>query len=51
MKTKGSLSSEEAATKLILLAIRNFEKGGRAILEWVAASNQLAVMFTDRFDA
>jgi transposase-like protein len=30
LKTKGSFPTEEAATKLIFLAIRNFEKGGRA---------------------
>lgn len=39
------------ATKLIDLAIRNFEKGGRMVREWVAARNQLAIMFTGRFDA
>lgn len=31
LKTKGSLPTEEAATKLIFLANRNFEKGGRAV--------------------
>ena len=51
LKTKGSFPTEEAATKLIFLAIRNFEKGGRAVREWVAARNQLAIMFTGRFDA
>jgi len=28
IKTRGSFPTEEAATKLIYLAIRNFEKGG-----------------------
>ena len=51
LKTKGSFPTEEAATKLIFLAIRNFEKGGRAVREWVAARNQLALMFSGRFDA
>ena len=53
LKTKGSFPTEEAATKLIFLAIRNFKKGGRAVREWewVAARNQLAIMFTGRFDA
>jgi transposase-like protein len=51
LKTKGSFPTEEAATKLIFLAIRNFEKGGRTVREWVAARNQLAIMFTGRFDA
>jgi len=41
LKTKGSFPTEEAAAKLILLAIRNFEKGGRAVHEWVAARNHL----------
>jgi putative transposase len=40
LKTKGSFPTEEAATKLIFLAIRNFEKGGRDVREWVAARNQ-----------
>ncbi len=34
IKTRGSFPTEEAATKLIDLAIRNFEKGGRNIREW-----------------
>ncbi len=51
LKTKGSFPTEEAAAKLIFLAIRNFEKGGRAVREWVAARNQLAIMFAGRFDA
>ena len=51
LKTKGSFPTEEAATKLIFLAIRNFEKGGRAVREWVAARNQLAIMFAGRFGA
>ena len=44
-------SAEEAATKLIFLAIRNFEKGGGAVREWVGARNQLAIIFAGRFDA
>ncbi|WP_128253373.1 IS256 family transposase [Falsirhodobacter deserti] len=51
LKTKGSFPTAEAATKLIYLATRNFEKGGRAVREWVAARNQLARMFAGRFDA
>lgn len=51
LKTKGSFPTEEAATKLIFLAIRNFKKGGRAVREWVAARNQLAIMFTGCLDA
>ena len=51
LKTKGSFPTEEAATKLIFLAIRNFEKGGRNVREWVAARNHLAILFAGRFDA
>ena len=51
IKTRGSFPTEDAATKLIYLAIRNFEKGGRNVREWFAARNQLAIMFEDRFNA
>ena len=51
IKTRGSFPTEEAATKLIYLAIRNFEKGGRNVREWFAARNQFAIMFEDRFNA
>ena len=51
IKTRGSFPTEEAATKLIYLAIRNFEKGGRNVREWFAARNQFAIMFGERFNA
>ena len=51
IKTRGSFPTEEAATKLIYLAIRNFEKGGRNVREWYAARNQFAIMFHKRFNA
>ena len=51
IKTRGSFPTEDAATKLIYLAIRNFEKGGRNVREWFAARNQFAIMFEDRFNA
>ena len=51
IKTRGSFQTEEAATKLIYLAIRNFEKGGRNVREWHAARNQFAIMFEERFNA
>ena len=38
-KTSGSCPTDDAATKLIYLAIRNFEKNGNAVREWVAARN------------
>lgn len=51
IKTRGSFPTEDAATKLIYLAIRNFEKGGRNVREWFAARNQFAIMFAERFNA
>jgi putative transposase len=51
IKTRGSFPTEDAATKLIYLAIRNFEKGGRNVREWYAARNQFAIMFDERFNA
>ena len=51
LKTKGSFPTEEAATKLIFLAIHNFEKGGRNVREWVEARNLLAILFGGRFYA
>jgi putative transposase len=51
IKTRGSFPTEEAATKLIYLAIRNFEKGGRNVREWFAARNQFDIMFAERFNA
>jgi transposase-like protein len=51
LKTRGSFPTEDAALKLVYLAIRNFEKKGRAVREWVAARNQFAIMFGERFTA
>ena len=51
IKTKGSFPTEEAATKLIYLAIRTFERDGRTAREWIAARNQLALLFDTRFTA
>ena len=48
-KTRGSFPTDEAATKLIYLAIRSFEKTGRAVREWVAARNQFAILYPERF--
>jgi transposase-like protein len=49
-KTRGSFPTDEAATKLIYLAIRNFEKKGRVVREWVAARNQFAILYPERFN-
>jgi transposase-like protein len=51
IKTRGSFPTDDAATKLIYLAIRSFEKNGRNVREWFAARNQFAIMFGERFDA
>ncbi len=51
IKTRGSFPTDEAATKLIYLAIRKFEKDRRNAQEWFAARNQFAIMFGERFDA
>jgi putative transposase len=48
-KTRGSFPTDDAATKLIYLAIRNFEKAGRCVREWVAARNQFAILYPERF--
>ncbi len=51
IKTRGSFPTDEAATTLICLAIRNFEKDGRNVREWFAARNPFAIMCGKRFDA
>lgn len=50
IKTRGSFPTEEAATKLIYLSIRSFEKTGRSVREWVAARNQFAILYPERFN-
>ena len=49
IKTRGSFPSEEAAEKLIYLAIRGHEKTARTVRGWLTAVNQFAIMFEDRF--
>ena len=61
-KTRGSFPTDEAATKLIYLAIRSFEKAGRVVREWplsdasiacreqYAARNQFAILYPERFN-
>ena len=51
IETRGAFPTEEAGTKLIYLAIRNFEEGGRNVREWFAARDQFAIMFEERFNA
>jgi putative transposase len=49
IKTRGSFPSEDAAEKLIYLAIRGHEKTARTVRGWLTAMNQFAIMFEDRF--
>ena len=50
IKTRGHFPSDDAATKLIWLALRNITKDwGRAGRNWKAAMNQFAILYEDRF--
>jgi putative transposase len=50
IKTRGHFPSDEAATKLIWLALRNVVKNwSRGAREWVSAMNQFALRYPDRF--
>ncbi|PRH38026.1 IS256 family transposase [Burkholderia gladioli] len=50
IKTRGHFPSDEAATKLIWLALRNITAGwGRATHDWKAAMNQFAILYKERF--
>jgi len=50
IKTRGHFPSDEAATKLIWLALRNITaEWSRASRDWKAAMNQFAIIYEDRF--
>jgi len=50
IKTRGHFPSDEAAGKLIWLALRNITTNwGRAAREWKQAMNQFAILYQDRF--
>lgn len=49
IKTRGHFPTDEAATKLIDLALRNIRKRWNAAPEWQAALTHFAVLFLDRF--
>ena len=50
IKTRGHFPSDEAATKLIWLALRNITTDwGRAANNWKSAMNQFAILYEDRF--
>jgi transposase-like protein len=52
IKTRGHFPSDEAATKLIWLALRNITADwGRAAKEWREAMNQFAILYEERFTA
>jgi putative transposase len=50
IKTRGHFPSDDAATKLIWLALRNITADwGRAAREWREAMNPFAIAYGDRF--
>lgn len=50
IKTRGHFPSDEAANKLLWLALRNITGGKvRSTREWKDAMNQFAVLYGDRF--
>lgn len=50
IKTRGHFPSDEAATKLIWLALRNITADwGRAAKDWKEAMNQFAILYAERF--
>jgi transposase-like protein len=50
IKTRGHFPSDEAATKLIWLALRNITaKWSHAAHDWKQAMNQFAILYQDRF--
>jgi transposase-like protein len=50
IKSRGHFPSDDAASKLIWLALRNITADwGRAAKEWKEAMNQFAILYEDRF--
>jgi putative transposase len=50
IKTRGHFPSDDAATKLLWLALRNITQDwSRASHNWKAAMNQFAILYEDRF--
>jgi len=49
IKTRGHFPTDEAATKLLYLALRNIHKRWKSAPEWQAALTHFAVLFPDRF--
>jgi transposase-like protein len=52
IKTRGHFPSDDAASKLIWLALRNITADwGRASRDWKEAMNQFAILYAERFEA
>ena len=52
VKTRGHFPNDQAATKLLYLAIRNLTaKWKMPPREWASAMNQFAILFDDRLQA
>ncbi len=52
VKNRGHFPSDEAATKLLFLALRNITKDWKMPPRtWKEASNQFAIVFGERFTA
>ena len=52
IKTRGHFPSDDAATKLIWLALKNITADwGRSAMEWRRAMNQFAIAYGDRFSS
>jgi len=52
IETRGHFPSDDAATKLIWLALRNITADwGRAAKDWKEAMNQFAILYAERFEA
>ena len=49
IKTRGSFPNDDAALKLLYLAIKNAGLRWRRPMEWTAAMGQFAIQFGDRF--
>ncbi|WP_245176363.1 transposase, partial [Cupriavidus sp. AcVe19-6a] len=50
VKNRGHFPSDEAASKLLYLALRNIEKDWKMPpITWKQAANQFAILFGDRF--
>jgi putative transposase len=49
IKTRGSFPNDDAALKLLYLAIKNAGLRWRRAIEWTTAMGQFAIQFGERF--